>query len=374
VLRYVLALVITAEITALRYVLDPILNNTSIFSFFFVPVILAAWYLGLGPSMLNIVCGLAIAAFFFTPPRGTLDIQDPRHISGMIAFTAISAYLAYLIHWLRRDIARRLKAEADLVATQELVQAHQAELAHAGRLSLMGEMTASLAHELNQPLHSARNYAQGSIRRLRKDAAADPEVLVALEKISESSDRAAEILRRVRDFVNKISPSVAAINVSEVLHDAAMIASMGPALQRTKVVFDVASDLPPVQGDKVEIEQVLVNLARNGLEAMERLPPEDRLLHLGARPWDEKTVEIFVRDCGAGVSSEARANVFEPFFTTKVDGMGMGLAICRSIVERHEGRLWFTSNEASGATFHFTLPCEEISAASEAKIAFAEQC
>ncbi len=288
----------------------------------------------------------------------------------MIAFTAISTYLAYLIHWLRRDIARRQRVEADLVASQELVQAHQAELAHAGRLSLMGEMTASLAHEVNQPLHSARNYAQGSIRRLRKDPTADPEVLVALEKISEASDRAAEILRRVRDFINKSSSSIVPIDLGELLHDAAMIASMGPSPQRSKVVFDVASDLPPVQGDKVEIEQVIVNLARNGLDAMDKLPAQQRVLQLGACRGEDDTVEIFVSDCGAGVSSEARAKVFEPFFTTKVDGMGMGLAICRSIVERHEGRLWFTANEARGVTFHFTLPCEEISAAREAATAF----
>jgi C4-dicarboxylate-specific signal transduction histidine kinase len=291
----------------------------------------------------------------------------------MIEFTTISTYLCYLIYWLRRDIARRQKVEADLVATQELVQAHQAELAHAGRLSLMGEMTASLAHELNQPLHSARNYAQGCIRRLRKDPNADPEVLGALEKISESSDRAAEILRRVRDFINKSSPTIAEINLSELLHDAAMIADMGPVPQRAKVVFDVAADLPPVQGDKVEIEQVVVNLARNGLDAMEKLPCEDRVLRLGASRCDDKTIEIFVRDSGPGIDADARAMIFEPFFTTKVDGMGMGLAICRSIVERHDGRLWFSTGTPHGTTFHFTLPCEENSVASEATTAFAEQ-
>jgi C4-dicarboxylate-specific signal transduction histidine kinase len=370
-MRYTLALVITAEIATLRLVLDQFLNDTAIFPFYFASVILAAWYLGLGPSLLNLVCGAAIAWVFFAKPRGELYVQDLKHFTGLVVFLTVGGYLAYLIHWLRRDIARRQKVEADLVATQELVQAHQAELAHAGRLSLMGEMTASLAHELNQPLHSARNYAQGSIRRLRKDADADPEVLVALERISEASDRAAEILRRVRDFINKSSTSIAMIDLGEVLHDAAMIASMGPAPQRARVVFDVASNLPPVVGDKVEIEQVIVNLSRNGLESMDKLPLEDRVLHLGARTCDNNAVEVFVRDCGAGVSPEVRAKLFEPFFTTKVDGMGMGLAICRSIVERHEGRLWFTANETRGTTFHFTLPSEETTVADEATTALA---
>jgi signal transduction histidine kinase len=373
IMRYCLALVITAEITTLRYVLDPILNSTSVFSFYFASVILAAWYLGLGPSLLNLVCGAAIASIFFATPRASLNMNDPRHISGLIVFSLVGSYLAYLIHWLKRDIARRLKAEAELVTTQELVQSHQAELAHAGRLSLMGEMSASLAHELNQPLHSARNYAQGSIRRLRKDPGADPEVLIALERISEASDRAAEILRRVRDFVNKSAPVIGPIDLEEVLQDAALIANMGPVPQRSRVVFEVSRDLPPAQGDKVEIEQVVVNLARNGLEAMDKLSPEDRLLHLGARRLDENSIEVFVRDSGSGIVSDAPGKLFDPFFTTKVDGMGMGLAICRSIIERHEGRMWFTANEGRGVTFHFTLPCEETAAASEATTAFAQQ-
>ncbi len=208
-LRYGAALAITAAITLLRLSLNRYLNDKSVFSFYFASVVLAAWYLGLGPSLLNIISGAAIASYYFALPRGSFEIQDRGHITGLIVFCTVGSYLAYLIHWLRRDIARRQKAEADLLAAQELVQAHQAELAHAGRLSLMGEMSASLAHELNQPLHAARNYAQGSIRRLRKTPGSDPEVLVALERISEASDRAAEILRRVRDYRQQERPHVA---------------------------------------------------------------------------------------------------------------------------------------------------------------------
>ena len=184
-------------------------------------------------------------------------------------------------------------------------------------------------------------------------------MLAALEHISEASDRAAEILRRVRDFINKSAPQVAPMAVGEVLHDAATIASLEPKPTRAKVEFEIAADLPPVPGDKVEIEQVVVNLARNGLEAMGGLPAEDCILRVGARRCDGEAVEIFVCDRGGGLPADAAAKIFEPFYSTKADGMGMGLAISRSIVERHDGRLWVTANQDRGCTFHFTLPLKE---------------
>ncbi len=358
-MRYTLALAITTEITLLRYVLDSILSDSSIYAFYIASVIVAAWYLGLGPSLLNLVTGAATASYLFARPRGSLLVSDLRHFTGLITFLLVGWYLAYLIHWLRRDIARRQKAEAELVAAQELLQGHQAELAHAARLSLMGEMAASLAHELNQPLHSARNYAQGSIRRMRKHAASDPEVLSALEKISEATDRGAKILRRVRDLANKNGPCLEDLALDNLIAEAVTIANMGPGPSRAKVVLEIAGDLPPAQGDPVEIEQVIVNLARNGLEAMCDLPESERVLRLGAHRGDDNTIEVYVRDCGAGIPADAMPAIFEPFFSTKEDGMGMGLAICRSIIARHEGQLWVTANDDRGCTFHFTLPVKE---------------
>lgn len=356
---YSLALVLTAAITLLRFALDPYLADNSIYSFYYASVIIAAWYLGLGPSILNIVAAVAAAAYFFASPRFSWAIHESRHVRGLLLFIIVSGYLAYLITWLKRDIARRQKVEADLIATQELVQAHQAELAHMARLTLMGEMSASLAHELNQPLHSARNYAQGSIRRMQKDPGSDREVIAALEKISSESDRAANILRKVRNFVDKAMPEIARIALGELLQDAMTMVNMGPKSNRTRVVFDLPADLPDVLGDRVEIEQVLVNLGRNAVESMCEVPDEERVLRVGARRCDKKMVEVQLRDCGSGICAEDLPRVFEPFFSTKADGMGMGLAISRSIVERQEGRLWVTANDDRGCTFHFTLPCEE---------------
>ena len=130
--------------------------------FYFASVILAAWYCGTGPSIMNIVLGAVLAVYFFAEPRWTFRLHEFRHQMGLVFFCVINSYLVYLIHWLNRDIARRKQVEADLVASQEQLQLHQAELAHISRLSVMGEMVASLAHELNQPLHAVKNYARGA--------------------------------------------------------------------------------------------------------------------------------------------------------------------------------------------------------------------
>ncbi len=355
-LRYAVAIAITVLVTLVRWALDPFLTNHSIFTFYFASVILAAWYCGLGPSILNVVLGATIAAFFFAEPRGSFQISEFRHQLALAFFCIVSGYLAYLIHWLNRDIARRQQVECDLRASQEQLQLHQIELAHMSRLSVMGEMAASLAHELNQPLHAAKNYARGSIRRMLKSAEHDGEVLTALEHIADEADRAAEILRRVRDFVQKTGPHISTISLNDLVREAVAINSLELKQIRAKIVCELAPDIAPVTADPIQIEQVVVNLARNGLESMYGVPEEQRVLSIGTRRCDEQTIEVFVRDRGKGIGEEEMARIFEPFFTTKPEGMGMGLAISRSIIQAHEGRLWASPNEDRGCTFHFTLP------------------
>ena len=182
------------------------------------------------------------------------------------------------------------------------------------------------------------------------------ELMMVLERIAEEADRAAEILRRVRDFVQKTGPHVSAISVNDLVQDAVMINNLELKETRARIVCDLAPDIPPVIADPIQIEQVVVNLARNGLESMQELPEEQRVLNIGTRPCDGQAVEVFVRDRGKGISEEEMKRIFEPFFTTKPEGMGMGLAISRSIIQTHEGRLWVSANEDRGCTFHFTLP------------------
>ena len=233
------------------------------------------------------------------------------------------------------------------------------------RLSIMGEMVASLAHELNQPLHAAKNYACGSVRRLLKSSECDTELIEALQHMADETDRAAEILRRVRDFVQKTGPCISEISVNDLVQEAVMINRLELKQTRGRIVCDLAPEIAAVRADPIQIEQVVVNLARNGLESMQETPEEQRILTIGTRQRDEQTIEVFVRDRGKGIGEQELKKIFEPFFTTKPEGMGMGLAISRSIIQTHEGRLWVSANEDGGSTFHFTLPVTQMGAVTE---------
>ena len=144
--------------------------------------------------------------------------------------------------------------------------------------------------------------------------------------------------------------------MNDLVQDAVTINNLELKQTRARIVCELAPDIAPVMADPIQIEQVVVNLARNGLESMQELPEEQRVLSIGTRRCDEQTMEVFVRDRGKGISEQEMKKIFEPFFTTKPEGMGMGLAISRSIIQAHEGRLWVSANDDRGCTFHFTLP------------------
>jgi PAS domain S-box-containing protein len=241
-------------------------------------------------------------------------------------------------------------------AHDEQLQLHRAELAHAARLGMLGEMAASLAHELNQPLHAVRNYAYGSICRLLKMPARDEELVAALEQINEEAQRAAEIVRRVMGFVQKREPRYSEIAIGKLIEEAVLFCKTELGRRHVSIALEFAGDSPAVRGDEIQIEQVVVNLVRNGLEAMEETPEEKRRLTVKTMRRDEMTIQVDVCDCGKGIGAENLEKMFEPFFTTKAEGMGLGLAISRSIVQAHRGRLWASVNEDRGCTLHFTLP------------------
>jgi PAS domain S-box-containing protein len=244
-------------------------------------------------------------------------------------------------------------------ANEEQVQRHRAELAHVSRLSALGEMAASLTHELNQPLHAMKNYARGSVRRLLKMPVRDEELFAVLEQISAEANRAAEIVRRVRRFVQKGELQFTDVLMNDLLAGVVILSKAELEPRCAKIVLELAPALPVVLGDPIQIEQVILNLVRNGLEAMDETPEEHRCLRIKTMFHEGNLVEVEVSDRGRGIAAEELERIFEPFFTTKPDGMGMGLAISRSIIQAHGGRLWATANEHQGCTFHFTLPVGE---------------
>jgi two-component system, LuxR family, sensor histidine kinase DctS len=239
---------------------------------------------------------------------------------------------------------------------EETSRKQQERLQLVSRLITVGEMASTLAHELNQPLASIVNFNMGCVRRIRSGSWNAPELLGALEQASAQAERAGHIIQRIRDMVTKREPSRAVVDVNDIIGEAAHLVEIDAGKKGVRVLLDLAEGLPPVRADRVMIEQVILNLVKNAIEAMEQTEPARRELTMRSSLDGGHAVEIALADRGIGVPEELYDGQFPPFFTTKRDGMGLGLSICRSIVELHDGRLWASRNPGGGSIFRFTLP------------------
>ena len=246
-----------------------------------------------------------------------------------------------------RDLSERQNTEARF---QEL----QAELLHISRLTAMGEMASTLAHELNQPLSAIANYMKGS-RRLLEDDTGDRAVMLrdAMDRAGEQALRAGQIIRRLRDFVARGETERRVESISKLVEEASALALVGAKDQGVRVRFDLSSDHDLVLADKVQIQQVLLNLIRNAIEAMAQ--SSRRELVISTRPADDDMLRISVADTGPGIATEIASQLFQPFVTTKRQGMGVGLSISRTIVEAHGGRIWVDPNPTGGTIFSFSV-------------------
>jgi C4-dicarboxylate-specific signal transduction histidine kinase len=244
-------------------------------------------------------------------------------------------------------------------AHDEQLERHRTELAHVARLSMMGEMVASLAHELNQPLQAVNNYASGSLLRLQKTPQGDEQLVAVLEEIRKEASRAAEIARRVRRFAQKRESQFSAVSLNHLVEEVVLFSKIELEHRHAKVALELAENLPSVMGDPVQIEQIIMNLVRNGLEAMEEMPEEDRCLAVKTRQDGDRMIRLEVCDRGTGVCSQDLERIFEPFVTTKIEGMGLGLTISRTLAEAHGGRLGVSTNQDQGCTFFFLLPVDK---------------
>lgn len=246
-----------------------------------------------------------------------------------------------------RDLSERQKTESRL---QEL----QSELVHVSRLTAMGEMASTLAHELNQPLSAISNYLKGSRRLL--EASVDEKSLQlreALDKAAEQALRAGQIIRRLRDFVARGESERRVENIAKLVEEASALALVGAKDQAVRVRFRFEPGVGLAIADKIQIQQVLLNLMRNAVEAMQDSPTRE--LVLTATPAETDMVRVSVSDTGSGIAPDVLSQLFQPFVTTKQQGMGVGLSICRTIVESHGGQIWAEPNPGGGTVFNFTL-------------------
>ena len=256
------------------------------------------------------------------------------------------------------DLTERRRAEEALREEQERLRQLESELAHMNRVSMMGELATSLSHEITQPIASARNNARAALNFLDRQLPELGEVREALSCILGDSDRAREIIDRIRDHIRKAPPPKVQFDLNEAINEIIVLGRSAIIKNGISVQTRLSEGLFPIHGDRVQLQQVVLNLLLNAVEAMGSREPGARELLISTEQ-DHTGVLVAVRDSGPGIDAKHLERVFEAFYTTKSSGVGMGLSICRSIIDAHGGRLWAEANEPRGAVFQFTLPSVE---------------
>jgi signal transduction histidine kinase len=345
-------------------------------SLFLCAIMFTAWIGGLKAGVLATVLSLLSFKYYFLAPVHSLAV-DSAEIPRLVVFTLAAVFVLAITGAQKRSeeklrqTARELQTNIeDLHRTQHELHKSQAELAHVTRLTTMGELTASIAHEVNQPLTAVVNNANACISLLEPapnhpgeggpDGASNLEdIREALGEIRDDAERASAVVGRVRQLAKRAPVEKSPLDLKDVVNDVLALARYESVARRVTVRTDLSHDLPRVSGDRVQLQQVLLNLVMNGMDAMNTIEESQRVLVIGGhRETRDGSSEALLRvqDAGIGFKPEEMDRLFEAFYTTKPDGMGMGLAISRSIIEAHGGRLWAEPNSGPGATFLISLP------------------
>ncbi len=348
--------------------------------FFSGAVVLSTWFGRAGAGWLAVVCSALAVMYYFTPPIHSFAVTT-SDLPFFLIFVACEVGVTRLIEWRKSTEEALLRARDELEVrvtertaelktanealveqmteqkrTQEALQAARTELARATRITTIGELTASIAHEVNQPLAAVVANTDACVAWLSREHPDLAEARAAAERATQGATRASEVIARIRSLISKATPEKSRLEINQVILETAALAEGQALRNEVTISFELSSDLPPVLGDSIQLQQVVLNLLVNGIEAMSGVPGRRRTLVIRSQAENGGQVRVSVEDSGVGISSEVMSRLFEPFFTTRPKGMGMGLPISRSIIEAHGGRLWAESNGSDGAVFQFTLP------------------
>ena len=344
-------------------------------SLFLCAILLGAWLGGAGPGLLGTALSATVFYYYFLPPVNSFALK-PEEIPRFIVFL-LAALFVWTLSAAQNSATESIKrGRDDLKATvqelqrineefqkeirerkqaEEALRQTRADLAHVNRVTTLGELTASLAHEVNQPIAAAVTNAKTCLRWLNRDQPDLQEARDAAMRIVNDGTRAAEIVSRTRSLFKKNSTERELVDINEVIREMVVLLHSEAARYSISFRTDLAADLPQLLGDRVQLQQVLLNLIVNSFDAMKDIDGT-RELAIKSRGTSNEQVLLSLSDTGVGLPPQQRDEIFDAFFTTKVHGTGMGLRISRSIVESHGGRLWAANNSPRGATFHLTLP------------------
>ena len=339
---------VVAVVVALGILRLPIVHlQGAVVSLFLCAVMLSAWLGGVGPGLLAAgLCAAAFAYYFLSPVHSLVVAAEetPRFVIFVLAAVLVGSLSAAQ----RRSMQSLRKAE-------EVLRETQSALAHVTRVMTMGELAASIAHEVNQPLAGVVINGNACLRWLAGESPNLAEAREAAQRIIRDGTRASEIISRIRALAKKTSTPTERVDLNEAIREVLALCQGEARKHHVELRAHVAGDLPPVRGDRVLIQQVVLNLVMNGIEAMRDVQDHPRELVIQARG-EADQVRVAVHDSGIGLAPQSPERIFDALYTTKPGGLGMGLSISRSIVENHGGRLAVVAQDGPGATFEFTLP------------------
>jgi C4-dicarboxylate-specific signal transduction histidine kinase len=377
--QFLLAGVVMAIVTFVCFRLQAHLATTTLL--YLIVVVLLSVADAFFASVFVSILAVLLLDYFFVPPIFSLELNNPLYVAVLVTFLGTAWLIARVMSQRRRaeHALQKLLGELELKVQQrtvelasandelrgeiterqraeEALQKAQAELAHVGRVMTLGELTASISHEVNQPIAAVVTNGQVCLRLLALETPRPNYVRTTLERIVRDANRASDVIQRIRALAKRTEPQIVSLDINDVIREAIMLVQREVLSHGASLRTELASTLPPVLGDRVQLQQVLINLLINGVESMASIRDRPRDIVIRSQQEEAGEVHVAVLDSGIGIDSETAERVFSAFFTTKPSGMGMGLSISRSIIRAHGGKLWVSPNVDHGAAFQFTVP------------------
>lgn len=358
ILRYATALLVVAAAFFPTLLLQRLFPYPFLF-LFFGAVMFSAWFGGTAAGLFAVLLSTVVVAYFFVPPFYSWTVSTTAE-AYFVAFVACALVASWVSSSKKQgeDALRAAHDELEIRVserTAELMKT-QGELAHLARVLSMGELTASLAHEISQPLTAVVTHGHACVEWLTASPANHEKALQTARRIIQDGTRAGEVVDRIRALFKKEPVVKAWFDINEAIRELMGFVRDEAVRRGVQMHVELAPDLPQVYADRVQLQQVTLNLLMNGFDAMAGVTDRAKELFVTSQILDAENIVVRIADCGEGLDAATLERIFDPFFTTKPHGIGMGLSISRSIMESHGGRLWAELHPSGGATFQFTLP------------------